>query len=54
MPVGVEARVSRALIGSEDGRLKPVFDALGGEVPYEQIRIVAAHLRNTGEAPAGP
>jgi RecQ family ATP-dependent DNA helicase len=26
-------------------RLKPIFDALGGEVSYDDIRIVAGHLR---------
>ncbi|MEX2216186.1 MAG: DNA helicase RecQ [Phycisphaeraceae bacterium] len=30
---------------SEDGRLKPVFEKLGGAVPYETIRIVIAHQR---------
>jgi len=24
--------------------LKPIFDRLGGTIPYDQIRIVVAHL----------
>jgi ATP-dependent DNA helicase RecQ len=43
----LQARVEQAMHGSEDGRLKPVFEALGGEVPYEVIRIVSAHLRSS-------
>jgi ATP-dependent DNA helicase RecQ len=39
----VEAAVAEVLDASDDGRLKPVFDALGGAVPYEAIRIVVAH-----------
>ncbi len=31
-------------VGTE--RLKPIFELLGGEVPYEQIRIVATCLNN--------
>ena len=46
----LQARITAALRQSEDGRLKPVFEALGGEVPYEAIRITAAFLR--GEASA--
>ena len=42
----LQARVEQAMRSSEDGRLKPVFDALGGEVPYEVLRIVSAHLRS--------
>jgi ATP-dependent DNA helicase RecQ len=38
----VAARVRTALLASEDGRLKPVHAALGGDVPYELIRVVAA------------
>jgi ATP-dependent DNA helicase RecQ len=39
----VEAEVTAALSRSFEGRLRPVFEALGGAVPYEVIRIVAAH-----------
>jgi ATP-dependent DNA helicase RecQ len=36
------------------GLLKPVFEALGGEVPYEDIRIVMTHLRSlSGAVEAG-
>jgi len=42
----LQARVEAAMRGSEDGRLKPVFEALGGDVPYEVLRIVSAHLRS--------
>ncbi len=41
----LQARVEQAMRDSEDGRLKPVFEALGGDVPYEVLRIVGAHLR---------
>jgi len=33
---------------AEGGRCKPVFEALGGAVSYEAIRVVMAH-RETGE-----
>ncbi len=42
---GEYERVAGALASSEDGRLKPVFEALGGEVPYNKIRLVAGHLK---------
>jgi ATP-dependent DNA helicase RecQ len=42
------ARIEAALAGSEDGRLKPVFEALGGTVAYDQIRIVAAAMEARG------
>ncbi|MBL8733725.1 MAG: DNA helicase RecQ [Planctomycetes bacterium] len=42
VPAEAEARVRTVLMASEDGRLKPVFEALGGSVPYEQIRLVVA------------
>jgi ATP-dependent DNA helicase RecQ len=29
-------------------RLKPIFDALGGQVPYDAIRVVLAHRSATG------
>jgi hypothetical protein len=31
-------------------RLKPIFDALGGSVQYEQIRVVLQCLRNRAAA----
>jgi hypothetical protein len=39
-------RVEKAEAGAEDGGLRPSFDALGGEVPYDQIRICMVCLRN--------
>ncbi len=50
-PASIEAWVSesvrqRVLIAahaSPDGRLKPIFDALGGEVSYDEIRFVLVH-----------
>ena len=38
-------RVAEAAHASGLGFLKPIHDALGGEVPYERIRIVVCHLR---------
>jgi ATP-dependent DNA helicase RecQ len=38
-------RVAAIAATSEDGRLKPIFEQLGGEVPYEIIRLVVAHLQ---------
>ena len=49
VPDEVYAKVARALSASEDGRIKPAFEALHGKVPYEQIRLVAAHLRARGD-----
>lgn len=49
----LQARISAVLRQSEDGRLKPVFDALGGEVPYEAIRITASFLRGEADAIGG-
>ena len=39
------ARVAEALEQLGDDLLRPVHDHLGGDVPYEQIRVVAAHRR---------
>ena len=41
-------RVRAAAAHSEDGRLKPIFDALNGEVDYMQIRICLSCIRNGG------
>ena len=39
----------RAAVGSaEDGRLKPIHEALNGEVPYTEIRVCLACIRNGG------
>jgi ATP-dependent DNA helicase RecQ len=39
------SRVAAAAATSEDGRLKPIFERLNGEVPYDKIRLVVAHLQ---------
>jgi ATP-dependent DNA helicase RecQ len=44
------ARIRAAAKEHGGERLKPIFEALGGEVPYDEIRIGLACLRN--EAPA--
>jgi len=41
-------RVREAAKDNEDGRLRPVFEALNGEVPYLQIRVCLACIRNGG------
>lgn len=41
-------RVRDAANGSEDGRLRPIFEKLGGEVPYLQIRVCLSCIRNGG------
>ncbi len=40
----VQQRVLAAAAEAESGRLKPIFEKLNGEVPYEEIRLVLAHL----------
>jgi ATP-dependent DNA helicase RecQ len=45
----VEARIDAALMQSEDGRMKPIFEALRGEVPYEAIALVMAHRRGVAD-----
>ena len=49
----VQSRVRAVVQRSEDGRLKPIFDALGGEVAYDTIRLVAAHVRGEAAAAGG-
>lgn len=44
------AKIKDAAESREDGRLKPVYEALGGEVSYEEIRMVLACHRNRDEA----
>ncbi|HEX4131019.1 MAG TPA: DNA helicase RecQ [Pirellulales bacterium] len=39
-------RVRTAAVVAKSGRLKPLFDALEGAVPYDRIRIAVAVLRN--------
>jgi ATP-dependent DNA helicase RecQ len=45
----VYQRVAQAAADAETPRLKPLFERLGGEVPYEEIRLVLAHLRARAE-----
>jgi ATP-dependent DNA helicase RecQ len=40
----VQQRVLAAAAAEESGRIKPIFEKLSGEVPYEEIRLVLAHL----------
>ena len=46
----VYQRVVEAAADAETPRLKPLFERLGGEVPYEEIRLVLAHLQAQSEA----
>jgi ATP-dependent DNA helicase RecQ len=43
VPSAQYQRIVAAAKHSEDGRLRPVFEALGEQVPYEQIRIAMRH-----------
>jgi ATP-dependent DNA helicase RecQ len=45
VPPAVYRRVSEAAADAESARLKPLYEKLGGEVPYEEIRLVMAHLK---------
>jgi ATP-dependent DNA helicase RecQ len=47
-------RVAAAAATSEDGRLKPLFEQLAGEVSYDTIRLVIAHLQVTGQQQPPP
>ena len=44
-------RIEQAASQIEGDRLKPVFEALGGEVSYEDIRIVVTCQRNRELSP---
>ena len=48
------ARVTEALRASDGTALRPVFEQLGGQVPYEVIRVVARHLEVTALGDAAP
>ena len=43
-------RIAHALRNSDDGRLKPVSDRLGGGYSYEELRLVRLHMRQSGDA----
>ena len=47
-------RVRQAQAASTDGRLKPLFEALGGDVTYDTIRIAMACLRHEPPDTAAP
>lgn len=42
------ALIANELLKSEDGRYKPIFEALNEEVSYEEIRFVKVHLECNG------
>ncbi len=50
---GVQDQVREALEAVGIGRLKPVFEELGGAVPYEQIRVVVAYELSREPAVSG-
>jgi ATP-dependent DNA helicase RecQ len=39
------AAIEKRVPAEEAGRLAPIFNELNGSVPYDEIRLVAAHLR---------
>jgi hypothetical protein len=41
---GVIERVQSVINLSEDGRLKPIYEALNAEVPYDQIRLAMSAI----------
>ena len=43
-------RIEAAIEETGADRLKPVFDRLGGEIPYDQIRIMAICMANRDSA----
>jgi hypothetical protein len=46
-------RVAAAASTAADGRLKTIYDALGGSVPYDEIKLVLTHLRARGAMESG-
>ena len=46
VPRAIVATIEAAADKDGSGRMKPIFDFFGGEVPYSQIRIVLACRRN--------
>ena len=45
VPNHIYKKVSAAAAETGTGSLKPIFVALDEKVPYDQIRLVIAHLR---------
>lgn len=54
VPPAVYARVQEQIANAPDFRLMPMYEAMNGEVPYEIIRIVLAHLKSTNQLPDAP
>jgi ATP-dependent DNA helicase RecQ len=50
VPEPIRARVRTALNEVGGDRLKPIHDRLGGNVPYDLIKIVVAHARAGAQA----
>ncbi len=44
VPLAVYERVVKAASGMEEARLKPIHEALGGSVAWEEIKVTLAHL----------
>ena len=42
VPADVAARIRTAAEDDTSGRLKPIHEALGGEISYEDIKVVIA------------
>lgn len=47
VPPATYARITAAVRRFDGGALRPVFEQLGGEVPYEEIRVALRHLEVT-------
>ncbi|MBC7771422.1 MAG: HRDC domain-containing protein, partial [Pyrinomonadaceae bacterium] len=45
VPESTEHRIVEAITQTGSDRLKPIYEHLGGEVPYEQIRLVLTHRK---------
>ncbi len=50
VPPDVQQRIMAVAIEQEQPRLKPIFEKLGGSVPYEHIRLTLAHAYAKFEA----
>jgi len=53
VPRATQRRILKAAAGCEDGLLKPIFEALAGELPYDLIRIVMIHQTATNAEISG-
>jgi ATP-dependent DNA helicase RecQ len=50
VPVETARRIEAAAASDHTGRLRPIFDSLGGTVSYEEIRVVLACRQNQKSA----